>query len=62
EKGFLKDVELNKILDFEAALLSFMNSEYADLMKTINETGNYNADIESQLNDALTKFKATQTW
>jgi F-type H+-transporting ATPase subunit alpha len=62
EKGFLKDVELNKILDFEAALHSFMNSEYADLMKTINETGNYNADIESQLNDALTKFKATQTW
>ncbi|MEC8228910.1 MAG: F0F1 ATP synthase subunit alpha, partial [Pseudomonadota bacterium] len=32
EKGFLKDVELNKILDFEAALHSFMNSEYADLM------------------------------
>lgn len=62
EKGFLKDVELNKILDFEAALHSFMNGEYADLMKTINETGNYNADIESQLNDALTKFKATQTW
>jgi F-type H+-transporting ATPase subunit alpha len=62
EKGYLKDVELNKILDFEAALHSFMNSEYADLMKTINETGNYNDDIESQLNDALTKFKATQTW
>ncbi len=62
EKGYLKDVELNKILDFEAALHSCMNSEYADLMKTINETGNYNDDIESQLNDALTKFKATQTW
>jgi F-type H+-transporting ATPase subunit alpha len=62
EKGFLKDVELPKILDFESALHSYMASEYADLMKTINETGNYNDDIESQLNDALTKFKATQTW
>jgi F-type H+-transporting ATPase subunit alpha len=62
EKGFLKDIELNKVLDFESALHSYMNSDYADLMKTINETGNYNDDIESQLNDALTKFKATQTW
>ena len=62
EKGFLKDVELNKILDFEAALHSYMNSEQAELMKTINQTGNYNGDIEAQLNDALTQFKATQTW
>ena len=36
EKGFLKDIELSKILDFEAALHSFMNSEHAELMKTIN--------------------------
>ncbi|QJR80961.1 F0F1 ATP synthase subunit alpha [Alteromonas pelagimontana] len=62
EKGFLKDVELNKILDFEAALHSYMHSEHAELVKTINATGNYNDDIESQLNDALTNFKATQTW
>ena len=62
EKGLLKDVELNKILDFEAALHSYMNSECTDLMATINDTGNYNDDIESQLNDALTQFKATQTW
>ena len=33
EKGYLKSVELNKIGDFEASLLSFMNSEHADLMK-----------------------------
>jgi F-type H+-transporting ATPase subunit alpha len=62
EKGFLKDVELNKILDFEAALHSYMNSENADLMKTINETGNFNDEIAAKLADALTQFKATQTW
>jgi len=62
EKGHLKDVELNKILDFEAALHSYMNSECTDLMATINDTGNYNDDIASQLNDALIQFKATQTW
>ncbi|MFQ3198156.1 MAG: F-type H+-transporting ATPase subunit alpha [Paraglaciecola sp.] len=62
EKGHLKDIELSKILDFEASLHSFINSEYAELMKTINETGNFNAEIEAQLNEALGKFKATQTW
>ena len=62
EKGFLKDIELPKILDFEAALHSYMNSEHAELMKTINESGNYNDEIAGKLSDALTNFKATQTW
>jgi len=28
----------------------------------INETGNYNDDIESQLKKAFETFKSTQTW
>jgi F-type H+-transporting ATPase subunit alpha len=31
-------------------------------MAQINETGNYNAEIEAQLKELLEKFKATQTW
>ncbi|MEP7705763.1 F0F1 ATP synthase subunit alpha [Paraglaciecola sp. 25GB23A] len=62
EKGYLKDIELVKILDFEAALHFYMNSEHAELMGTLNKTGNFNADIEATLSEALTKFKATQTW
>jgi F-type H+-transporting ATPase subunit alpha len=62
EKGYLKDIELNKVLDFEAALHSYMNNEKSELMNTINETGNYNDDIESQLHEAFTSFKSTQTW
>jgi len=62
EKGFLKDIEVSKVLDFEAALLAFMKSEYAELMKTIDETGNYNDSIAADLKAAVEKFKATQTW
>ena len=62
EKGFLKNVELNKVLDFEASLHSYMSAEHAELVATINETGNYNGDIEKQLNDALTTFVNTQSW
>ena len=61
-EGFLEDIELNKVLDFEAALLSYMNSEHGDLLSNINETGDYSDDIESQFRSAIEKFKATQTW
>ncbi|MBE8715688.1 F0F1 ATP synthase subunit alpha [Cellvibrio polysaccharolyticus] len=61
-EGFLKDVEVNKILDFEAALLSFAASEYADVLKTINASGDWNSDLEGKFKELLTKFKATQTW
>ena len=62
EKGYLEDVELNKILDFEAALLSFVNSEFSELMARINEAGDYNGEIEEGIKVAIEKFKATQSW
>ncbi|MTI14011.1 F0F1 ATP synthase subunit alpha [Sansalvadorimonas verongulae] len=62
EKGYLEDVALNKIGDFESALLSYVNSEHATLMATINEAGDFSKDIESGIKEALEKFKATQTW
>ena len=62
EKGFLTDIELTKIVDFEAALLTYANNEHAELMATINETGNYDKNIEAGLTKLLESFKATQTW
>ncbi len=62
EKGYLKDVAQDKILDFESALISYMKSEYADLMADIDKTGNYNDDIEAKLHEGLKTFKKTQSW
>ena len=62
EKGYLQDIEVSKVLDFEAALISFMNSTYAELMADINATGNFNGEIEASLKEGVEKFKATQTW
>lgn len=61
-EGFLKDVEVNKISDFEAALLSYFNAECAELMNTINSTGGYNDEIAEGIKKGLETFKATQTW
>ena len=61
-EGFLKDVEVNKIQAFEAALLSYANSEYAELMAKINVKGDYNDEIAAGLKECIEKFKGTQTW
>jgi F-type H+-transporting ATPase subunit alpha len=62
DNGFLQAVEVNKIGDFEAALLSYMKAEHADLMAQINASGDYNDDIAAGFKAALDKFIATQTW
>ncbi len=61
-EGHLKDVEVKKVRDFEASLLSYAASEYADLMKSINDSGNWNDEIEGKFKELLDKFKSTQTW
>ena len=62
EKGYLNDVEIAKVVDFEDALRIYVNNDHAELMATINEKGDYNKDIESGLAKAIEAFKATQTW
>ena len=61
-EGYLKDIELNKILDFEAALISYFNSAYAEMMGKINQSGDYNVEIIAQFKAGIEKFKSTQTW
>ena len=61
-EGFLSDVDLNKVGDFEAALMSYMNSEHTAVMNQVNESGNFNDDIAANFKSALEQFKATQTW
>jgi len=62
DNGFLKPVEVNKIGDFESALLSYIKAEHSDLMDQINQSGDYNDDIAAGFKAALEKFVATQTW
>ncbi len=61
-QGFLDDVEVNKVVDFENAMQAYMKSEQADLLSQINESGDYNDEIEKGLRAALEKFKSSSTW
>lgn len=62
DNKYLDDVDVNKIGSFEASLLSYLHAEHGALLAKINESGDYNADIEAGIRAALDKFKATQTW
>ena len=62
DEGYLDDVDPDKIRDFEDALHAYMTSNQADLINTINETGDYNEDIKSKLTAALDDFKANHAW
>ena len=61
-EGYLVDIEVDKVLDFESALLSYMNSEHAGFMAEVNEQGAYTDDVVKALTSAIETFKATQTW
>ena len=62
EHGFLDDIELEKVGDFEAALQNFMTSEKSDLIKQINEKGEYNDEIDAALKSSIEEFKTNHTW
>ncbi len=61
-EGFIDDVEVDKVGSFEAALLSNMKSNHADLMAKINDTGDFNDDIAGQMRTAIESFKKTGSW
>jgi F-type H+-transporting ATPase subunit alpha len=57
-EGYLDDVDVNKIVDFEAALHAHVKSKYPDLLDKINASGDYNDEIAGELKQAIEDFKA----
>lgn len=57
-EGYLDDLPLNKIADFEQGILGFVRGNYSDFMRKINETGDYSDEIVKTLKTIITSFKA----
>jgi F-type H+-transporting ATPase subunit alpha len=62
DRGFMDDIEVEKVGSFEEALHSFFSSEKPDLEKSVNDTGDWNDDIEKQFTEVVEQFKKTQTF
>jgi len=61
-EGFLDDIDPSGIVDFEAALQSYMKNSQAALLDMINEAGDYNDTISTSLRAAIEDFKANHSW
>ncbi|MDD2738937.1 MAG: F0F1 ATP synthase subunit alpha [Methylomonas lenta] len=60
--GFLDELEVKKVLDFESALLSFMRAEEQTLMAKINQTGDFSDEIKNGIHSAIERFIKTSSW
>ncbi|MDD1651275.1 MAG: F0F1 ATP synthase subunit alpha [Methylococcaceae bacterium] len=61
-EGFLDDIAVNKVRDFEDGLQGYIKSEHGKLLDKINETGDFNDEIQKALLEAVTQYKTTHTW
>ena len=61
-EGFLDDIAVNKVRDFEDGLQGYMKSEHGKLLDEINTTGDYSDTIQKALHEAVTQYKTTHTW
>ncbi len=61
-EGYLDEVDVKKVVDFEAAMQSHLKSKYSALLDKINASGDYNDEIEAEMKKALDDFKATGSW
>ena len=62
DRGFLDDVDVKEVGAFESALHAYMKSTKADLLKKIDDTGDFSEAIEAELKAGVTTFKQTQSW
>ncbi|EFL92283.1 membrane-bound ATP synthase, F1 complex, alpha subunit [Candidatus Regiella insecticola LSR1] len=62
EEGYLADIDLTMIGNFETALFAFTDREYPQFLQKINQTGEYNDQIKGELKNILDESKTNQSW
>jgi F-type H+-transporting ATPase subunit alpha len=61
-RGYMDDVEVNRALAFESALLSFLKGKYKALLDKIDQTNDLDAEAEKALIAAIEDFKASAAY
>jgi F-type H+-transporting ATPase subunit alpha len=57
--GFIDTIDVGAVTRYEAAMLSYLRSDHADILKTIRETKALDDDTGTKLKAALTQFGKT---
>jgi len=56
-RGFLDDLPVDVLKDFEPQMLAFMESKYQALLSEIKEKKEISAELEDKLKKAISEFK-----
>jgi len=56
-EGFLDDIPVDKVPDFETGLLGYLESNYAAALDSIRETGELSDETKNDLKKAIDEFK-----
>ncbi len=62
DAGYLDDVEVSKVVDFQAALVDYLRSEQKALLEELNNTPDYNDEVVEKMKKAVEAFKSSRTW
>ncbi|MGQ3231411.1 MAG: F0F1 ATP synthase subunit alpha, partial [Blastomonas fulva] len=57
--GYLDSIPVNRVNEYEAAMLSFLRTDHADLLGTIRDTKDLGDDAKASLKAALDAFAKT---
>ncbi len=61
-EGYLDDIDVKKITDFEDALISYARLSYPELLEQVNRESDYNDDVKNKFDQVLTSFKSSTQW
>ncbi len=62
DRGYMDDVDMDKIIAFEEALIDHMNNTQEAFMNSLSESGDFNEEIEAQLKAGVEDFKKNGTY
>ena len=60
--GYLENVPVARVLDFERDLIGYMNAEHGDWMAEVAASGDYNDEVVEAMKSALDKFQTSHTY
>ena len=58
--GYLDDLEVSQIRDFERDLYDLIKSSHSDLIESINSSGNLDDDVSAKLTSIIEDFKKSR--
>lgn len=61
-RGFLSDIPVNQVVNFQRNFLKFMNSNHPEIGQTIVEKQKLDDALEASINSAIEEFKSTYSY